>query len=524
MNLPAASGGVSSECYRHDEVRSVRKLFNCGVCYHFLLVLPILTAINGRVSDPTANERPFLSYISRQRKHVSVSKEITRLDKSAVKLTLTVDKEDVRSQYNELVNNYVKTLQIPGFRKGKVPREVLERKFGDSLKDEALNSIFGKTVSEVFEDESFPKDDQPLPYSTPRIDGEPVLDFENDLVFSVVYDVLPKLTVGPWKGLEVEVPDVSVTDEDIDRELAEIRERNAIVLDRDDGEAAVKDNVVTINYYELDDEKKPAPGSGREDFVFTLGSGYNLYGFDDDLVGMKKDETRDIVKTFPEDYTYKELAGRTVTIRVTLTALKEKQLPELDDDLAQDVDEKYNTLEDLKNSIRDRLTKNLEKRLRNITVSKILEKVLESTPIDVPESMLRIELDARWRNLAKRFNVSPEELEKNLGSSDQGPEKIREEWKGDAEKALKSRLIVETLMKELALEASEEETEKEIEGLMSYSDAPAEDIKRYYEQENVRELLQDDIKERKLFDLFLAENTVKKGERKKYLDLMSENA
>jgi trigger factor len=454
---------------------------------------------------------------------VSVSKEITRLDHSAVKLTFTVDKEDVRSQYDELVNNYIKTVQLPGFRKGKVPREVLERKFGDSLKDEALSSIFGKTVSEVFEDESFPKEDQPLPYSTPRIDGEPILDFENDLVFSVIYDVLPKLNVGPWKGLEVEVPDVSVTGDDINRELEEIRERNAIVLDRDDGETAAKNDVVTVNYCELDGDKNPVKGSEREDFVFTLGSGYNLYRFDDDIVGMKKNETKDIVKTFPEDYDYKDLAGKTVTVRVTLSALKEKKLPDLDNDLAQDVDEKYNTLDDLKNSIKDRLTRNLEKRLRNITVSKILEKVLESTPIDLPESMLRLELDSRWRNLAKRFGVSPEELEKNIVKAGQDPEKIREEWKDDAEKALKSRLIVETLMKDLALEASEEETEKEIEGIMSYSDAPAEDIKKYYEQENVRELLQDDIKERKLFDLFLAENTVKKGERKKYLDLMSEN-
>ncbi|MDR2144062.1 MAG: trigger factor [Treponema sp.] len=454
---------------------------------------------------------------------MSVSKEITRLDHSAVKLTLKLDKEDVRGQYDELVNNYVKTIQIPGFRKGKVPREVLERKFGDSLKDEALNSILGKTVSEVFEDESFPKDDLPLPYSTPRVDGEPVLDFENDTVFSVIYDVLPRLTVGPWKGLEVEVPDVSISDEDISRELEEIRERNAIVLDRDDTDAAAKNDVVTVNYCELDGEKNPVKGSEREDFVFTLGSGYNLYQFDDDIVGMKKNETKDITKTFPEDYSYKDLAGKTVTVRVTLTALKEKKLPDLDDDLAQDVDEKYNTLDDLKNSIKDRLSKNLEKRLRDITVSNILEKVLESTPIDLPESMIRLELESRWRSLARRFNVSPEELEKNLGNSGQNPEKIREEWKGDAERALKSRLIVETLMKDLGLEASEEEAEKEIEGILSYSNAPAEDVKKYYEQENIRETLKEDIKERKLFDLFLAENKVKKGEKKKYLDLMPEN-
>jgi trigger factor len=458
------------------------------------------------------------------RKNVPVSKEITRLEHSAVKLTLTVDKEDVRAQYDELIREYVKTVQIPGFRKGKVPQEVLERKFGSALKEEALNKIFGKTITEVFEDESFPKDDQPLPYSTPRLDEEPTLDFDKDLSFSVVYDVLPKLNVGPWKGLEVEIPDVTVTGEDLDRELAKIRERNALVFDKDEGAAAEKDNVVTINYCELDGEKNPIKGSEREDFVFTLGSGYNLYQFDDDITGMKKDETKDITKTFPEDYTHTELAGKTLTIRVSLSALKEKKLPDLDDDLAQDVDEKYKTLDDLKSSIRERLEKNLEKHIRELTISGILEKVLETTPIDLPESMLRIELDSRWRNLARRFGVSPEELEKNLQKTGQEPEDIRSGWKEDAEKALKSRLIVETLMRDLKLEASDEECAKEIESLAAGSGSPVDEVKKYYEQENVKDYLIEEIKERKLFDIFLAENKAKKGKSTKYLDLLPDNA
>ncbi|MDR1306267.1 MAG: trigger factor [Treponema sp.] len=451
-----------------------------------------------------------------------VSNTITRLEHSAVRLTLTVGKDDVSAQYAELLNGYIKSMTLPGFRKGKVPREVLERKFGPALKDEAANKIFGKAIAEVLEDENFPKENKPLPYSTPRIDGdEPVLDPDKDFSFSVVYDVLPAVTVGPWKGLEVEIPGVTVEEEDILRELEEIRERNAVVLDRDDGDAAAKNDVVTVNYSELDGGGNPVQGSERQDFVFTLGSGYNLYRFDDDLTGMKKGETRDITKTFPADYTHSELAGKTLTIRVTLTALKEKKLPDLDDDLAQDVDEKYATLGDLKNSIRDRLTGNLNARLRDITVSKILEKVLESTPIDLPESMVTLELDSRLKNLARRFNVDPEELAQNLIKPGQDPEKLRQDWKTDAEKALKSRIIVETLLQDLNLEASEEEVKQEIEKLSNDSDTSPEEIKKYYEQENVREYVKENIKERKLFDLFIAENNVKKGKKETYPDLMS---
>lgn len=454
---------------------------------------------------------------------MSVSKEITRLEHSAVKLTVTIKNEDVRAHYDELVKDYVKTVQISGFRKGKVPREVLERKFGAALKDEALNKIFGKTITEIFEDETFPREDQPLPYSTPRLENEPVLEFDKDLTFSVVYDVLPRLAVGPWKGLEVEVPGAEIGDEDLKRELDEIRERNAVVMDRNDGDRAAKNDVVTVDYRELDGTGSPLAGSERQDFVFTLGTGYNLYDFDGDIIGMKKGETKDITKTFPENYAHREYAGKTVTIRVTLTALKEKKLPELDDDLAQDVDEKFTTLEDLKNSIREKLGKNLEKRIRDITVSKILEKVMETTPVDLPESMLRLELDSRWRNLARRFNLPPETLERNMINAGNDPEKIREEWKGDAEKALKSRLIVETLMRDLKLEASAEETEKEIETAAAESGVSLDEVKKYYEQENAREYFEEEIKEHKLFDMFLAENKIKKGKKKTYLEIMSNN-
>jgi trigger factor len=442
-----------------------------------------------------------------------------------------VGKDDVRTQYDDLIRDYTKTLAIPGFRRGKVPRDVLERKFGAALKDEAVNKILGKTISEVFEDEGFPREDKPLPYSTPRVEDEPVLEFGRDLRFSVVYDVLPRITVGPWKGLEAEIPDVSVSEEDVSRELEEIRDRNAVVLDREDTAEAARDDVVTISYWELDGEGSPVKGTERQDFVFTLGSGYNLYQFDDNILGMKKGETRDITKTFPAGYTHSDLAGKTLTIRVTLTALKEKKLPVLDDELAQDVDEKYHTLEDLKNSIRDRLGAHLEKRLRDITVSRLLEQVLETTPMDLPESMIDLELDSRLRNLARRFNVAPGELARRLaeeeGAAESGPpgipEKLREEWRGDAERALKSRLIVETLMRDLKLEASGEEIEREIENQAASSGTALEEIKKYYDQENAREYLEEEIKERKLFDLFIAENRIKKGKQERYLDLMSGN-
>jgi trigger factor len=355
------------------------------------------------------------------------------------------------------------------------------------------------------------------------VQEDPKLDLEQDLTFSVVYDVLPQVAVGQWKGLEAEVPDVAVTGEDIDRELAEIRERNAFVLDRDEGAAAEKDNVATVNYGEIGEDGAVIPGSERQDFVFTLGSGYNIYKFDDEITGMKKGESKDIEKTYPADFDDAELAGKTKKIRVSLTALKEKKLPELDDDLAQDVDEKFRTLEDLKNSIRERLTKNLDQRLREIKVSKLLEKIMENTPVDVPESMIRIELESRWRNLARRFGTSVEEVIKAMEKTGKGPEEIMNDWRPDAVKALHSRLIVETLMEDQKISAADEELERELETIAEESGTGIEEVKKYYEQENARDYLREDIRERKLFDLLLAENTIKLGKKENYLDILGKN-
>ncbi|MDR2742666.1 MAG: trigger factor [Treponema sp.] len=455
---------------------------------------------------------------------MTVTKEIKQLEHSELQLTLTIGKDDVRSEYDALIAKYGKTLQIPGFRKGKIPREVLIRKFGEAFKGETLGNVIEKAIASVFEDESFPKENRPLPYSTPQLKDEDLkLDPDKDLTFAVTYDVLPQITIGPWKGIEIEVPDAEVSDEDLDRELEAIRERNAIVLDKDDGAEALKGDVVTVNYAEISDAGEVVPDTERQDFVFTLGTGYNVFRFDDEVAGMKKEETKEIEKSYPEDFEDKDLAGKTKKIRVTLTALKEKKLPDLDDDLAQDVDEKFTTLEDLKNSIRERLVKNLEKRLREITVSRILEKIMKTTAVDIPESMVRIELEGRWRNLARQLKVAPEELMKNMEKSSSAKDSIFEGWRPDVLKSLQSRFIVESLIKDLGIESHDEEVEKEFETIAGETGTSIDEIRKYYESDEMKGYLKEEIKERKFFDLLLSENTIKKGNHTKYLDLVSNN-
>jgi trigger factor len=450
------------------------------------------------------------------------SKEVTKLENSSVKLTLTIGKEDLRSEYNCLINKYSKSVQIPGFRKGKVPLEVMERKFGDAVKEETLGHVVEHAFQEIMEDESFVKENKPLPYANPSISDEEnlKLDFDSDFTFSITYDVLPDVKVSEWKGLEIEIPQASVEKADIDRELEEIRDRNSLILDKDEKAKAAKDDVATINYSELDDDGNVLAGTEREDFVFTIGSGQNIYKIDDEIIGMKKGDTKDVTKNYAEDFEDPILAGKTKKLRVALTALKEKKLPDLDDDLAQDVNEKFKTLDDLKKDIQDKLEKNLENQLRNLKTNAMLEQIMEKTPITLPESMVRMELEARMRNLSRRFNVPEEQLMQIFGAGGKDMEAIQTEWRPDAEKALKSRLIVETLMEDLKLEASDEDVEKEMQVMADGSGSTLEEVKKYYDNDNMKEYLKEDIKEKKLFDMMIAESKIKKGAKKSYTDLM----
>jgi trigger factor len=452
---------------------------------------------------------------------VAITKDIKRLEKSNINLSVTVPKEDIRSQYQEMLKEYSKSLQLPGFRKGKVPQEVLERKFADALKHDALGRIMESALKEIFTDENLNRYERPLPYSTPELQDEPKFDLDQDLQFSVVYDVLPEVKINSWKGFKVEYPYAEVTKEDIDRELETIRERNAIVMDIDDGVPAKNGDVVTIDYQIFEEDNNTPSEFNRTGFVCTLGSDTNFYQFDDDIVGMKKGETKEFVKKFKNDFSEAALAGKKRKVQITLSSLKEKKLPSLDDDLAQDVDEKFKTLDDLKNSIKERLEKTLENKLRDVKVSELLKKIMEKTPVTLPESMIKAEIESHWRRIARYYNTNAETIMQMM-SSGEGHEERNKELRESSEKALHSRIIIETLIEEQNMTVTDDDVEKELEKIANNAGADIAEVKKHYDEQATL-YLKEEIKERRLVDMMLAENTLTQGKKENYLAFMSEN-
>jgi len=446
---------------------------------------------------------------------VKLTKEFQSLEKSAVKLTVTIGKSDVESTYNSTVAKYVKNAQIPGFRKGHVPAHILEQKYGDALKADTMNELIDSAFNEIFEKET---DNRPLPYAQPVMEKFPEFDRTKDLTFTVTYDVFPKVNVKEFGGITIKEPQVTIGDAELNEELKNMQERNAMVIEKKDAVVA-KGDIVTINYSELGEDGKEISGTKREDFVFTVGSGENLFKIDDDIIGMKKGETKEITKKYKKDDENAELAGQTKKLSVTVTAVKIRDLPALDDDFAQDCNEKYKTLADMKADITRSLELAKNRKLKELKNNSLLEQLVEKNPFEIPASMLQAELDGRWNMMAQQFQTTPEQLEKMISASGQTKETMIKEWTGDSEKMLKSRIIVDALLRERNISVTPEEIEAEYAKIAEEGGITVDEVKKHYSDARAKEYLIDDAKENKLYDQLYKEVKVSKGDKVSFKQL-----
>lgn len=429
---------------------------------------------------------------------MKLTTEFTNLEKSAVKLTVTIAKKDVQESYNSIVAKYVKSAQIPGFRKGHVPANVLERKYGDAIKADALSEIIDKSLNEIFEKET---ENRPLPYQQPVMDQVPEFDVSKDLTYTVTFDVFPKVEVKDFAGIEVKEPQVTVGDKELEDELKAIQERNAVVMDKKADETAEKDNIVTVDY-------KEENGENRNGYVFTVGSADDIYKISDDVIGMKKDETKEVSKDDKK-------------ITLTVKAIKTRQLPALDDDLAQDVSEKFKTLDDLKADIKRNLEVAKTRKIAEIKSQSLLEQLVEKNAFDIPASMLAAELDGRWRMMAQQFQTSPEQLEKMIAASGQTKEAMLEQWTGDSEKMLKSRIIVDSLLRSKNISVTPEEIEAQYAKIAEDGGMTVEEVKNHYSDPRSKEWFIEDTKEQKLYEELYKEVKVSKGDKVSFADLFA---
>ena len=441
------------------------------------------------------------------------TKEITKLEHSAAKLTVTVAKTDVEESYKSTLGKYAKQVQIPGFRKGHVPPNVLERKFGEQIKLEAAGELIDTVLNEIFQDDS-EKENRPLPYAQPKMDEMPAFDTSKDFTFTVIYDVFPSVEIKDLNGISIKETQVTVGDDEVAEELKGLQERNAVVMDKKDDEAVEKDNIVTVDIAELGEDGKPVESTKRDGYTFTVGAEENLYKIDDKIIGMKKGETKEVST---------KIEKKTVKYSVKVTQIKIRNLPALDDDLAQDVSDKFNTLADLKADILKNLNIAKDRKVQELKVNSLLEQLMEKNPIEIPASMLQAELEGRWQMMAQQFQTTPGDLEKMVTASGQKKEDMLTQWTGDAEKMLKSRIIVDSLIRSKNISVTPEEVEAEYQKLADANGISVEEVKKHYADPRSKEYFIDDVKEQKLYNEIFEQVKVTKGDKVKFADLFNNN-
>ena len=360
---------------------------------------------------------------------------------------------------------------IPGFRKGKVPRKIIEMNYGEEIfYEDAINLI----LPEAYEDAV--KELELEPVDRPDIDIEDI-EKGKPILVKVEVDVKPEFKLGDYKSIELEKIEYNVTDEMVEHELEHVRDENARLLDASDREVKDKD-ILTIDFAGFIDEEQ-FPGGTAEGFELTIGSNMFIPGFEEQLIGKKKDEEVEVKVTFPEEYHEETLAGKEAIFKVVIHDIKEKELPELDDEFAKDVSE-FDTLEEYKADIRERLEKDLKEQEKVETENRVIEKALEISEVDIPDGMVESQIDDEMRQFDYRLRSQGLDLEKYLEFTGSNPEDLREQLKPSALNRVKVDLLLEAIVKAEGIEVTEEELEKEL-----------EDLAEQYAAEDKEEFIED---------------------------------
>jgi trigger factor len=398
-----------------------------------------------------------------------MSAKFEKLEGNQGVLTVEVDAEKVNESLDSAFKKVVKQVNVPGFRKGKMPRPLFEKRFGvESLYQDAIDLMLPDAYTAAIEETGIE------PVDRPEIDVEQI-EKGKSFIFTAKVIVKPEVKLGEYKGIEVEKFDTSVTDEDVDNEIKGLQEKQAELVVKEEGKAELGDTVVMDFEGFVDDEA--FEGGKADNYSLELGSGQFIPGFEEQLVGLGTGESKDVEVSFPEEYHATELAGKPAVFKVTLHEIKGKELPELDDEFAKDVDDEVETLDALKEKIKSRLEHDKKHQEEHHIQDTVVEKATAASEIDVPEIMFDNEVDRMLQEFEQRLQMQGMNLELYFQFSGQNEQALRDQMKEEAEQRVRGSLTLEAIGKAENIEASEEELNEELEKMSSQYNMTVENIR-----------------------------------------------
>ena len=369
-------------------------------------------------------------------------------------LTITVSADEFDQALDQAFKKVVKDVNLPGFRKGKVPRPIFEQRFGvEALYQDAVDIILPSAYSEAVDQTGI------FPVAQPQVDIEEI-EKGSDLVFVCEVTVKPEVTLGEYKGLEVEDETATITDEEVDEALKSLQEGQAELVIKEEG--TVEDgNTAVIDFEGFMDGEAFEGGKG-ENHPLEIGSGQFIPGFEEQLIGKESGAETEVSIVFPEDYHAEELSGKEAVFQVKIHEIKEKEIPELDDEFAKDVDEEVESLDELKEKKKDELLKQKEQEIENNKRESLIKQVTENAEVDIPEEMVETELNQMMQEFEQRLQMQGMALDQYFQFSGQTEDELKEQMKEDAFMRVKTNLVLEAVLEKEELEVSEEDIDAEL--------------------------------------------------------------
>lgn len=423
--------------------------------------------------------------------------KMEKIENNVVKLEITVEAEQFSNAMKKAYAKNVKKFNIPGFRKGKAPMNIIKKYYGEG--------VFYEDTINFCCDDTYPaaiKENNLKPVDYPEIDVVQIGEGK-DFIYTAKVTVTPEVTLGDYKGVEVKKPHYDVTDEEVENEIKAMQEKNARIETKEDGQIE-KGNIAVIDFKGYIDGKEFEGGSG-EDFSLEIGSGTFIDNFEEQLIGLKKNDSKSIDVKFPEEYGREDLNGKPATFEVTVKDIKVKELPELDDEFAKEISE-FDTLDEVKADIRKKHEESNELRTKREYEEAVVDAVCNNAKMDIPNVMIEKEIDIMLKDLEMRLKYQGLDLQAYYEYTNNTEEKVREYMRDAAEKRVKSELVINEIAKTENITVTDEEMlNKATEMAKQYGDKDIEKTAKLIVDAQ-REYLKSDVISEKVINL-LVENS-----------------
>ena len=427
-----------------------------------------------------------------------MSVQVEKLEHNMAKLTIEVEAAEFDAATKRAYNKKKSSFNLPGFRKGKVPMNVIEKTYGAGVfYEDAANDIMPKAYADALDETGIDV------VSRPEIDVTKIGKGES-FIFTATVAIKPEVTLGQYKGLEVQKESVEVTDEEVEAELKKAQEQNAREITVEDRPVKEGD-VITLDYAGTIDGV-PFDGGTATSQKLEIGSHSFIDTFEDQLVGLNIGDEKDVEVTFPEEYHAPDLAGKPASFHVKVLGITEKQLPEIDDDFAQDTTE-FDSLEEYKADVRAKLEQSKEERAKSEMENVLVEKAVEGAAMDIPDAMIDSQVEQRSDEFKPRVTYQGISFEQYLQFTGQNPEAFQESMRPEAVKRIQSSLVLEAIVAAENIEATDEDLNKEMEKMASMYQMDVEQIASFIQDEQ-KENMKKDIAIQKAVEFLAAEAKV----------------